>query len=186
MTEEYLDICDAAGRPLGVTVPRDEAHRKGLWHRTVHVWIANNSGMVLFQQRAITKESFPGVWDVSAAGHISAGEPELTAAQRELFQELGVKVAENELECLFTTQTSSVQQNGSFLDNEFNSVYLVRKDILHSELILETSEVSLAQFFPFQKLSQLAENGDPDFAPHPEEYSRLFDHLLRIEQGLDR
>jgi isopentenyldiphosphate isomerase len=186
MTEEYLDICDAAGRPRGVAVPRDEAHRNGLWHRTVHIWIANGSGMVLFQQRALSKESFPGVWDVSAAGHISAGERELTAAQRELFQELGVQVAESELECLFTTQTSSVQQNGSFLDKEFNSVYLVQKDVPLSELIFEPSEVSRAQFFPIQKLSQLAENGAPDFAPHPEEYSRLFEHLIRIEQGPDR
>lgn len=186
MTEEYLDICDAAGRPLGVAVPRDEAHRNGLWHRTVHAWIANSSGMVLFQQRALTKESFPGVWDVSAAGHISAGEPELTAAQRELFQELGVTVAESELECLFTTQTSSVQQNGSFLDNEFNSVYLARKDIPLSKLILEPAEVSLAKFFPFQKLSQLARNGDPVFAPHPEEYARLFERLIRIWQEPER
>lgn len=148
MTDEFLDICDSSGRALGLARPRDEAHAKGLWHRTVHIWIVTSQGTVLFQKRALSKESFPGAWDVSAAGHISAGEEPMVAARREVFQELGVAVADGDLEYIFTTRTSSVQHNGSFVDNEFNTVYLVRKDILVAHLAPSSAEVAAANSSP--------------------------------------
>jgi hypothetical protein len=58
---------------LGATKRRGDVHRDGDWHRSVHVWLVDGDGRLLLQQRSVHKDTFPGRWDVSAAGHISAG-----------------------------------------------------------------------------------------------------------------
>ena len=179
MLEELIDIVAPSGRPLCTAKPRSRIHRLGLWHETVHVWIVNSDGMILFQKRSLSKESYPGLWDVSAAGHISSGETAVTAARREVRQELGLHAAESELCYLFTVQSSSVQHNGLFVDNEFNRVYLIRKDIRVSELKLQKSEVDAARFFHLRDLEMIVVKPDPSFAPHPDEYGRLLEHFRR-------
>jgi isopentenyl-diphosphate Delta-isomerase len=64
---ESVDVLTADGRQTGRTVLRSVAHHEGLWHRTVHVWIQNRKAELLLQQRSLTKETFPGLWDISAA-----------------------------------------------------------------------------------------------------------------------
>lgn len=61
---------------------RSEVHRDGDYHRAVHVWIYSEStGELLLQRRADCKDSWPGQWDISSAGHISAGDSSLFSAQ---------------------------------------------------------------------------------------------------------
>lgn len=98
---EYLDIVDDNGVPTGEIISRDEAHRKGIMHRTAHVWVIRRSDRgteVLLQKRSRKKESFPGMYDTSSAGHIPAGEEPLTSALRELKEELGIAAEKNSLE----------------------------------------------------------------------------------------
>ena len=73
---EYLDLVDEKGNPTGEVVGRDRAHRDGFLHRTAHVWIVrtlNGRTQILLQKRSLKKESFPGMFDTSSAGHIPAG-----------------------------------------------------------------------------------------------------------------
>lgn len=82
---EYFDICDEMGQPTGNTIERAEAHRLGIRHRTAHVWIIRREQgriQVLLQQRSPQKDSFPGLWDTSSAGHIPAGCEPLESALR--------------------------------------------------------------------------------------------------------
>ena len=91
---EIFDITDDNGVPTGKTISRNEAHEKGIPHRTAHIWIARKKGdsyQVLLQKRSEEKESFPGMYDTSSAGHIQAGDDPLESAQRELHEELGIK-----------------------------------------------------------------------------------------------
>ena len=70
---ELFDICDEQGNPTGDIVERSEAHEKGICHRTAHIWIAkkeNDRYKVLLQKRSMDKDSFPGRYDTSSAGHI--------------------------------------------------------------------------------------------------------------------
>jgi isopentenyldiphosphate isomerase len=61
---------------------RGEVHRDGDYHRAVHVWIYSESTQeLLLQRRADCKDSWPGQWDISSAGHISAGDSSLVSAQ---------------------------------------------------------------------------------------------------------
>ena len=93
---EYLDIVDERGNPTGETVSREEAHKNGILHRTAHVWVIRNADgrtEVLLQKRSDEKDSFPGMYDTSSAGHIPAGEEPLPSALRELSEELSINAA---------------------------------------------------------------------------------------------
>ena len=74
---EIFDICDEKGLPTGDMVSREEAHARGIRHRTAHVWIVREVQgryQVLLQRRSMNKDSFPGQLDTSSAGHIPAGQ----------------------------------------------------------------------------------------------------------------
>ena len=87
---ELLDIVDEKGNPTGETVPREVAHREGIRHRTAHVWIFRRRGgvvQILLQKRSDNKDSDPGCYDISSAGHIPAGSDYIPSAVRELKEE---------------------------------------------------------------------------------------------------
>ena len=71
--EEIFDIIDTQGNPTGETVTREKAHAEGIPHRTAHIWIIREKygrTEVLLQKRSMNKDSFPGKFDTSSAGHI--------------------------------------------------------------------------------------------------------------------
>ena len=128
-SEERFDVLDALGAPTGATAARSEVHRLGLFHRAVHVWLlAPATREVLLQRRAAHKDSYPGLWDVSSAGHVSAGGSPLPAARRELEEELGLAAPAARLEPLFEhLERAATQQRGrAFLNNEFQMLYCLR------------------------------------------------------------
>ncbi len=88
---EWLDIVDENGNPTGETVSRGEAHLKGIPHRTSHVWIVrmrDGKLQILLQKRSDDKDSYPGCYDISSAGHIPAGVDFIPSSVRELEEEL--------------------------------------------------------------------------------------------------
>ena len=101
MTEELFDIYDEAGNRVGVA-PRRECHgNPKLLHHTAHVVVFHpETGAVLLQKRAATKDIQPGKWDTAVGGHLALGEDYETGARRELAEELGV-AAPVELKYLF-------------------------------------------------------------------------------------
>jgi len=97
---EILDIVDEMGNPTGQTVERDIAHEEGIMHRTSHVWLVRKKQgriQVLLQKRSETKESFPGCYDISSAGHIPAGMGFVESAIKELEEELGISACDGDL-----------------------------------------------------------------------------------------
>lgn len=84
MADELIEIYNGNNEPLGIEKMKSEAHRNGLWHRASHIWIYNSAGEILLQLRAENKELYPNMWDISAAGHISAGEEPIISALREM------------------------------------------------------------------------------------------------------
>ena len=151
--EEWVDICDSKGKPTGRTALKSEAHRLGLWHPTVHIWCFTASGKILLQKRANDKETFPGLWDVSIAGHIEAGEAPLTAALREMEEELGLRAKGSDLELLDTFR-SEQQHPGGITDREFHHCFLNEVPNDKIELRLQTEEVAAIRWIP---LIQFAE-----------------------------
>lgn len=87
---ELVDIVDAGDRPL-LVMPLTEAHRQGLFHRSVLILVYNARGKLYLQKRGAQKSVYPGRFDLSATGHVRAGESRLDAAARELHEELGLR-----------------------------------------------------------------------------------------------
>jgi isopentenyldiphosphate isomerase len=126
--EEHFDILDEQGNRTGVSRPRKEVHALGLLHRAVHVWLfCPATGELVLQRRAACKDSWPDRWDISSAGHLSAGEESLPTAVREVEEELGLRYPEGRFRFLFThfERLESVQKGKPFKNFEFNDVYLV-------------------------------------------------------------
>ncbi|WP_428558972.1 MAG: NUDIX hydrolase [Solidesulfovibrio sp. DCME] len=86
---ELVDIVDATDRPL-LVMPLAEAHRQGLFHRSVMVLVFNDQGKLYLQKRGPQKSLYPNRFDLSATGHVRAGESRQEAAARELQEELGL------------------------------------------------------------------------------------------------
>ena len=88
---EQFDIYTRDGVHRGVK-DRAAVHRDGDWHRSVHVWIVRpTERALLIQQRAPDKDTWPGYYDASVGGHLSARES-YEDAYREVEEELGVTI----------------------------------------------------------------------------------------------
>jgi len=167
---EFVDILDDQGNSIGSQVTLEEAHRDGLWHDAAHVWIYNSKGDVLVQLRTKRKRLYPGLWDISAAGHVSAGETVIAGACRELEEELGIIITSEELAFVakvprkFTTDGLNIK--------EFYNIYLLQWDGDPSTLRLQESEVSDVKFIPLEQFEQ--ELNDPaakaQYVPHDQGY----------------
>ena len=149
---EYLDICDENGQPTGETVARSIAHRDGILHRTAHVWVVRKEGgkfRILLQKRSMEKESFPGKYDTSSAGHIPAGSEPLPSALRELQEELGIQATPGQLSFAgkFRIRYEKVFYGKPFRDNEVTWVYVYREPVDISSLTLQESEVDEVRWF---------------------------------------
>lgn len=87
--EEIYDLVDMEDQVIGQAT-RKEIHQNNLLHRSVHIFVFNPEGDLYLQKRAFSKDENPGFWDTSCAGHVDAGEDYLTAANRELMEELTI------------------------------------------------------------------------------------------------
>lgn len=68
---------------------RDQLTDNDCW-RVVSIWITDENGNILLQQRSFTKKLDPGDWSAAAEGTVEAGDGYEKTAHRELFEELGL------------------------------------------------------------------------------------------------
>ena len=156
---EYLDVCDEKGQPAGGIVSREKAHRDGIRHRTAHVWVIREEKgriQVLLQKRSANKESFPGMYDTSSAGHIPAGCEPLDSALRELREELGIEAVEGQLRYLgaICNRYEAQFRGKIFRDNEYCSVYLYREPLDAESLHLQAEEVERVDWFDLEQIRE--------------------------------
>jgi len=89
---ERVVLVDAQDRAIG-TAEKLAAHREGgRLHRAFSVFLFDDEGNVLLQQRAAAKYHFPLLWTNACCGHPRPGEEVLAAARRRVEEELGVEV----------------------------------------------------------------------------------------------
>jgi isopentenyldiphosphate isomerase len=161
--EEYLDIVDELGEPTGQITERSIAHENGSLHRTSHVWLFRHHKEkleVLLQKRSKNKDSFPGCYDISSAGHIPAGVDFVTSALRELKEELGVNAKAEDLHLCGQRRIQYQEEfhGKSFVDNQVSNIYLlfVEKDI--GEFILQESELEEVIWLEFSVCMEQVRN----------------------------
>ena len=104
MHEESVILVNERDEPIG-TAPKLDAHRNGALHRAFSVFIQDYKGRILLQQRADDKYHSGGLWTNACCGHPRPGEETITAAERRLFEEMGID-SELDEAGVFTYRTS--------------------------------------------------------------------------------
>src|SRR5918997_2705032 len=161
--DERVDVLDASGKKTGEIAWKSDVHRLGLWHRCFHCWIFSpgtpSGGPYFFvQRRAAGKDTWPNRLDVTAAGHLGAGEETLESGLREVEEELGLTVASDELVPLGTRR--SELQIPAGLDREFQEVFLLVRTLSPKDLRLQEEEVAAVASLRLDHLETLCGGGE--------------------------
>lgn len=170
---ESFDVLDEFGNKTGKTKLREEVHRDGDYHRSVHIWVVNENNEILLQRRCKDKDSFPNMLDISCAGHLSAGDDSLTGAIRELKEELNLDVEKEDLQFLKTFKRNCIF-NETFIDNEYNDVYFLRTDKKIEDMKYQESEISEIFYVSYPDFKKMIEKKQKDLLLYPEEFEILF------------
>lgn len=140
--DEYFDIFDEHMNHIG-TASRRDAHAQGLWHRTFHCWVLRKGSAgweILLQLRHKDKDTYPGLLDVSSAGHLLAGE-QVEDGVRELEEELGIRVPYPELFFASVSADETCLPDG-WMDREFSYIHLYACALPLEAYKLQPEEVS--------------------------------------------
>lgn len=166
MAAEIWDLYDAEGNKTSRVMRRGEAVPSGLYHLVVHIWPMNSKGEFLVQQRAQTVLWKPGMWATTGGSAVS-GEDALTAARRELLEELGYDAKDNELIRIACLKRS----------NSFCNVFVLRTDRPAEQFILQKEEVAAVKWCDGARLLRMV--SDNLFYNYGDAYFRMLLHYQK-------
>lgn len=166
MMTEVWDILNEDGCLTGKTTVRGTGFLKpGEYHLVVHIWIISSDGKFLIQRRSENKKLMPGEWAATGGAAIS-GESSFEAANRELFEELGIVSNPNTLKKIFR-----LKRRNSLLD-----VWAITCDIKTSNLNLQENEVAEAKWITQAQLKDMIKSGQ--FHNYGKEYfDKVFSNI---------
>lgn len=175
MTDELIDIYDENNNHLNIQKMKSEAHKKGLWHRSSHIWIYNSNKEILLQLRAKEKPLYPNMWDISAAGHVSAGEDPITSGIREIEEEIGLSVKEQDLNFWKIKKNQTIFKD--IINKEFYYIYFLKFDGDIKQLKMQKEEVQNIKFVPIDKVRQDLRAHPEKYVPHGKYWSEVLDEI---------
>ena len=182
MITELIDVLDENGVHTGEVLPRKEIHKRGLWHRAIVVAIVNEKNEVLLQQRSQKKDKNAGMWDISVAGHISAGQDSLSAAAREINEEvsvlLGYRTEIKDFRYMYCFRKE--QEFGEeYIERQFYDFFILRTSgVDDSTLFFQQEEVQAVKFVDVSTIQRMVEK--KEMVDRPEIYSVLTNFLFRF------
>jgi isopentenyl-diphosphate Delta-isomerase len=170
---ELFEALDESGQPTGLNKTKLKIIRDRDWRKVIHIWLIDNSGNLLIQQRAHGRGIFDDLWDVSVGGGVSAGEQTLRAAKRELKEELGLDLPESAFHLIGIWKMDAKPVRGIGVMNDFSYTYVVKiPKIVLDELKLAPREVQAVDIISVKDLSKRL--NDPKFyaewVPHGQAY----------------
>jgi 8-oxo-dGTP pyrophosphatase MutT (NUDIX family) len=145
---ERWDVYSKDGVRTGRVIVRGQVLAPDEYHLAVHIWIRNEDGDYLIQQRAPHLESGPGMW-ATTVGHVWAGEDSLMAACRETEEELGLVLQLSLFHPIHRVVTGQLIQD----------VYLVQLPIASSYTFLLAPEVSKVTWASKPTIQQMIDDG---------------------------
>ena len=169
---EKWDILNSDGEPTGKTTVRGKCRLKpGEYHLVVHIWAVSSKGEFLIQRRSENKKLMPGEWAATGGAAIS-GEDSYTAANRELYEELGIPSNRHSLKKL-----SRIKRRNSLLD-----IWFINTDIKIENLRLQKSEVAEAKWVCKGEFISMIENGE--FHNYGSEYFETLFYKIHELRGV--
>lgn len=189
--EEFFEILTETGKPTGVIRKRDMVHRTGEPHATAHVWVVRENAQgtwdFLLQKRSRYKDSSPGKYDISSAGHVSAGQGYLETALRELEEELGIHGQAEDLEYvgMHCGKMKKIFYGNWFRDYELARVYIYRKPVEVENLRLQEEEVESVRWMECRKVYSGLESQMYPNCLYPDEIRMLLQYLgVKMDEEL--
>lgn len=146
---ELFDLYTKDRLPLNKTIRRGDKMPEGCHHIVVHACIFNSSGKMLIQQRQPFKQGWSDMWDISCGGSAVSGEDSQTAAEREVFEELGIAISLKNIRPVLTIH----------FDVGFDDIYAVTSDIDLSETRLQPEEVQAAKWASQDEILSMIDSG---------------------------
>lgn len=161
---EVWDLYTKDREKTNKTMVRGEKTPGGFYRLAVTVCIFNSEGKMLIQQRVSFKDDWPNLWDVSCAGSSISGDTSQTAAEREVLEELGLKInLENERPHLT-----------NYFADGFNDIYILNMDLDLSKLKLQAEEVQNVKWATMQEIFTMLD--EKTFIPYHKAWIELLFH----------
>ena len=117
------------------------------------------------------------MWDISAAGHISAGEDPVTSGLRETEEEIGLKLKKENLDFWMIRKHKAIFRN--IKNNEFYYVYFFKFNRDINQLKLQKEEVQKIQFFPIDKIEEELKTNPDKYVPHGDYWFEVLDEVKK-------
>lgn len=155
-SEELVDYYES-GTIIGIC-SRKEADDRNLTYPNVIVFIFTPDKRVWIQKRSLSKRHYPGLWDTSACGALAHGEEPIAAAERELFEEMGIKSELSFIEKFLNTFAS---EDGKSTHSRMSYIFAGMSD----ETPSGNDEVEAVAAFEIDELLQETEAHPEDFVP---------------------
>lgn len=159
---ELWDVYDINRNKTNRTWVRGEKLQPGNFHLVVHVCIFNSNGDMLIQQRQPFKEGWPNLWDLTVGGSAITGDTSQTAAERELYEEIGLKLDFQQVRPHLTIN----------FEHGFDDIYLIEENVQLHTLALQYEEVQNVKWASKEEILTMIQNRE--FIPY---YESLI-HLL--------
>ncbi|WP_224489153.1 isopentenyl-diphosphate Delta-isomerase [Robertkochia flava] len=159
MKEEKVILVNERDEPVG-TMEKIEAHEKALLHRAFSVFVFNEKGETMIQQRALHKYHSPGLWTNTCCSHQREGESNIEAGKRRLMEEMGFTT---ELKEVFSFIYKAPFDNG-LTEHEFDHVMVGKYE---GEPEINPDEVAAWQWMSLEDIKA-------DMEEHPEKYTAWF------------
>lgn len=164
MIEPNVILVDKDDYTLGV-MPKMQAHVDGVLHRAISVFLFDNAGNWILQQRAYKKYHSAGLWSNTCCSHPNPGESSIEASHRRLLEEMGLDV---ELNYGFKFLYKAELENG-LIENELDHIYF---GFTNQVPLPDVNEVNSWKVMPFFQLEK-------DIEENPENYTKWFKLLYK-------
>lgn len=144
--EEFWDVYDKDRVFQNRTIRRGDPFEEGEYYVSCEIWFQNSKGELLVTQRHPNKKC-GGLWEFVGGG-VLAGETTAQASVREVKEEIGISITENEL-----TLLDVYKRKNYFLD-----IYLVKKDVSLDSITLGIEETVDAKWVSEKEWQTMIEN----------------------------
>ncbi len=145
---ELVDVLNGRKELTGFTCDREDVP-VGQFRLSVHIWIMNDEGKILIQQRAADKKMFPNMWS-NTGGATLAGEKSIDTVLRELDEELDITPNIDDLDLIASYQRA----------NDFVDVWLLKENINIDDLTLQKEEVKNVKWVSIDDIDSMLKNGE--------------------------
>ncbi len=159
---EFWDVYDINRNKTDKTMVRGEDFEENCYHLVVHICIFNSKGEMLIQQRQPFKKGWSNLWDVTVGGSAIQGDNSQSAAERELLEEIGLKIDLANIRPHITVNFAK----------GFDDYYLIEQDIDINELSLQYEEVQKVKWASKEEIFSMIDEGQ--FIPYFKSLIQLF------------